>query len=89
MTQKKNIKKLDKEIGKNLQKLRKNTHISRTQLANSMNVSYKTLWQYENGYNSISIDSLIKMRTLFRKKNITFDKLFEYLVITAIDQLDE
>lgn len=88
MTLKKKTTKLDKLIGKNVQKLRKKYNINRAQLANSMNVDYKTLWNCENGFNTLSINLLLKMQPLFKTKNITLEMLFNYIVISAVQEYE-
>ncbi|AVK61500.1 hypothetical protein C5Z25_06835 [Lactobacillus sp. CBA3605] len=88
MTQKDSINKLDQLIGKNLITLRKKNAISRTELSQAMNINYKTLWNCENGFNSLSINLLIKMRPIFREKNITLEMLFENIVVSALEQYE-
>ncbi|MFC6163978.1 helix-turn-helix transcriptional regulator [Lactiplantibacillus dongliensis] len=86
MTQKKIPSTLDRLIGNNLSCLLQENGITTQALADSMNVDYKTVWNCENGRNTLTINLLIKMETMFRDKNITLSMLFDYIVVAAIDE---
>lgn len=85
MTQKKNMLPRDKNIGKQLRKLRKKYKLSMESLADIANVDYKTIWNCENGYNSLTLDLLIKIAPAFRDGNVDLASLFDFLVIQAIE----
>ncbi|WEZ96317.1 helix-turn-helix transcriptional regulator (plasmid) [Lactiplantibacillus plantarum] len=85
MTQKKKIIPRDKNIGNQLRKLRKKYRLSVEALADIANVDYKTIWNCENGYNSLTLDLLIKISPAFRDGNVDLASLFDFLVIQAIE----
>jgi len=84
MTQKKQIILRDKIIGNQLRTLRKKSNLSITTLANIANVDYKTIWNCENGFNSLTLDLLIKILPAFKENNINLESLFDFLVIQAL-----
>jgi len=83
MTEKKHPSDLDKSMGKNLKKLREKYNLSLTDLSISMNTSYKTIWSYENGFNSISIPTLINIQKIFSEHNVTLEDVFRFIVIQS------
>jgi len=88
MTAKKSISELDKIIGNNLKNIRERNSITRTQLAEAMNITAKPLWSYENGLNSISINSLINMRASFEKENIPFETLLFQILVKPVENYE-
>ena len=61
-------------FGKNLKNLRRIGNMSQKDVANRLNVSFKTISHWESGYSEPSIDMLIQMKEIF---DISYDDLIE------------
>lgn len=53
-------------VGETLTNIRLLHGLSRSQLANELDVTEQSIWQYENGYISPSLEAINKLRTFFR-----------------------
>jgi len=61
-------------FGNNLKSLRKLNHMTQFQLAEKLNVSYKTISHWEKGYSEPQLDLLVKIKKIF---NCSYEDLLE------------
>lgn len=61
-------------IGKSLTHIRMLNDLSRSQLAEKIDVSEQAIWQYENGYASPKLEVVNKLKSLFKVKSMYFYK---------------
>ncbi|KEF38699.1 putative Zn peptidase [Schinkia azotoformans MEV2011] len=59
-------------IGKSLTNIRILNELSRSQLAEKLDITEQAVWQYENGYVSPKLEVVNKMKTLFKVKSSYF-----------------
>lgn len=61
-------------FSKNLKSLRTANKLTQFQLAEKLNVSYKTISHWENGYSEPQLDLLVKIKQIF---NCSYEDLLE------------
>lgn len=61
-------------IGESLAHIRMLNDLSRSQLAEKIDVSEQAIWQYENGYASPKLEVVNKLKNLFKVKSMYFYK---------------
>lgn len=66
-------KKIKDVIASNLREYRKQSGYTQKELANKLGVSHNTISSWENGTNSIDIDTLVQICTLF---NVTLNDIY-------------
>ena len=65
---------MENKFCKNLKEIRIMNKISQKELAIKMNVSFKTISHWENGYSEPNFNQLIELKNIL---NTTFDDLLE------------
>lgn len=65
---------MENKFCKNLKEIRIMNKISQKELAIKMNVSFKTISHWENGYSEPNLNQLIELKNIL---NTTFDDLLE------------
>ncbi len=79
-----NIEDLDRlrrEIGQRLRKARVGRPMSLKKMSSAMNLSYQSVWKYEEGISDIPLSRLLKYCQIVR---ISFDKIFAGLGSTIV-----
>ncbi len=61
-------------VGQNIKNLRIAQNLSQKELANLLNVSYKTVSHWESGYTEPSLEMICKLKVLFKA---TYEDLLE------------
>lgn len=80
MTTKKKFSKFDIEVGKTLRRLRKNKHFTIEEFAELTNLSPKTISNYENGKNTLSIATIIAIHESEEYSDQDLIDLFQLLI---------
>lgn len=80
MTTKKRFSNFDIRVGNTLRDLRKSKHFTIEEFAELTNLSPKTISNYENGKNTISIATLIAIHESNEYNNWELTDLFQYLI---------
>lgn len=65
---------MNNHFSNNLKTLRNQYKISQKELADKLNVSYKTISHWENGYTEPNLDILINLKNFF---NVSYEELIE------------
>lgn len=75
----------DNRVGSKIKELRKNANMTIDEFSEATNLSHRTISNYENGKNTISIQSLIKIYESipFHDKYNNLDELFTALISSS------
>ena len=83
MTKRKEMSKNDRisQMGKQLSGLRNKERLTIEELAEQLDVSSRMIYNYENGYNAISVEVIVKMyeRKVFKDRNL--EELVDIFII--------
>ncbi|CZQ80405.1 helix-turn-helix domain-containing protein [Trichococcus collinsii] len=83
MTKRKKMSKNDRisQMGKQLSGLRNKERLTIEELAEKLDVSSRMIYNYENGYNVISIEVIVKMYERKVFKDRTLEELADIFII--------
>lgn len=83
MTKRKEMTKNDRisQMGKQLSGLRNKERLTIEELAEQLDVSSRMIYNYENGYNTISVEVIVKMYERKVFKDRTLEELVDIFII--------
>ena len=83
MTKRKEMTKNDRisQMGKQLSGLRNKERLTIEELAEKLDVSSRMIYNYENGYNTISVEVIVKMYERKVFKDRTLEELVDIFII--------
>lgn len=78
----------DSNVGKNLRILRKKYNLTIENFAEKVHLSSRSISNYENGNNTITIESLVKIyeSNIYRESFTSLNELFDALINSAYMQ---